>query len=197
MRQKPLLVNSNENEAGFYRIIGYSSNVSLTNEQWSEFNAAAFSCPSYDTARDRVLHGVPTWQSRYFGDWANLRLYPTSGAYHGSEVPLLFGTAGLISGIPNDDPESQVAHYISSAWVAFAADPKNGLTAFGWPRYNTHGKYPSFSTVMISSNPVVDKSLVGLGYQNQTRVLLDPCWTHLCCELYSAKDISVLGTGAI
>ncbi|KAJ5902786.1 hypothetical protein N7495_003314 [Penicillium taxi] len=148
----PLLVNSNKNEAGFYRIIGYSSNVSLTDKQWHEFNLAAFNCPSAATVRDRVNHQVPTWQSRYFGDWANLRLYPTSGTYHGAEVPLLFGNAELISGINNTDQENKFARYLSSAWVAFATDPKNGLKAFGWPRYNPHIHLPRIASLLTRHN---------------------------------------------
>ena len=29
---------------------------------------------------------------------------------------------------------------MASAWVAFAGDPHNGLTRFGWPQYNPLGK---------------------------------------------------------
>jgi hypothetical protein len=32
------------------------------------FNQAAFTCPSGAAAADRAAHGVPTWQSCYFGD---------------------------------------------------------------------------------------------------------------------------------
>lgn len=94
--------------------------------------------------KDRVAHGVPTWQSRYFGDWDNLRLYNTSGAYHGVDLPMVFGTGEQISGIRNGEEENDFAHYMSSAWVAFASDPNEGLTKFGWPRYDSNSEFPFF-----------------------------------------------------
>ena len=119
----------------------YAGNVTRSEKVWEEFDLAAFTCPSGQVARDRAAHGVPVWQSRYFGDWKNLRLYPTSGAYHSSELPILFGTAEKVSKIPDSAREQDFSRYMASAWVAFASDPQNGLTHFGWPRYNPRGEY--------------------------------------------------------
>ncbi|KAJ5157759.1 uncharacterized protein N7482_008859 [Penicillium canariense] len=147
----PYLVNSNDYEAGYYRVSAYGANISLSNQQWNMFNLGSFTCPSGAAARDRVAHGVPTWQSRYFGDWDNLRLYKGSGTYHGTDLAQLFGTAERISGLANSDRENEFARYIASAWVAFASDPEKGLTEFGWPRYNYR-----------------QRTLVGLAYNNST-----------------------------
>ncbi|KAJ5091789.1 Carboxylesterase type B [Penicillium alfredii] len=147
----PYLVTSNDYEAGYYHISAYAANITLSEKAWDRFNLAAFTCPSGAAARDRVAHGVPTWQSRYFGDWDNLRLHPHSGAYHGVDLPMVFGTAKQVSGIANNERENDLSHYMASAWVAFAGDPKEGLSKFGWPRYNPE-----------------KKTLVGLGYKNST-----------------------------
>ncbi|GMG10462.1 unnamed protein product [Aspergillus oryzae var. brunneus] len=137
----PYLVTSNANEAGYYRVSAYAANISHPDPVWNLFNQAAFTCPSGQTAAHRTAAGVPTWQSRYFGDWDNLRLYPFSGAYHGIDLPMVFGTASKISGIADSEKEREFARYMASAWVAFAADPADGLSRFGWPRYDENGEF--------------------------------------------------------
>jgi carboxylesterase type B len=135
-------LNNNNNEAGYYRINAFAAGINLTDVQWSEFNDAAFTCPTGAEAANRAAHGVPTWRSRYFGDWPNLRLYPTSGTYHGVDLHMVFGTAQAISGLPNTDAENAFHRYMSSAWVAFATDPVKGLSQapFNWPNYRPSGK---------------------------------------------------------
>lgn len=56
------------------------------------------------------------------------------GAYHESELPLLFGTHADFRG--NSTPfEYEVSHTMQDTWVAFARDPENGLDRLGWPAY--------------------------------------------------------------
>ncbi|GAQ04006.1 cholinesterase [Aspergillus lentulus] len=151
----PYLFTSNDNEAGYYRINAFAGRISLTDEEWHQFNLAAFTCPTGQAAADRAAHGVSTWHARYFGDFRNLRLYPTSGAYHGVDLHMVFGTAENVTGIPDSEVEKRTNRYISSAWVKFATDPERGLDSLGWPRY-----HPSKNT------------LVGLAYKNATRAQL-------------------------
>jgi carboxylesterase type B len=110
----------------------------MTDSQWSIFNSEGFTCATAQTASFRAKAGVPTWRYRYFGDWDNLRLYdccPGSGAYHGSELEMVFGTAEDVSGIANGSPEEQVSKMMMRAWGAFAKDSKAGLNRLGWPEY--------------------------------------------------------------
>ncbi|KAJ5760300.1 Carboxylesterase type B [Penicillium odoratum] len=174
----PYLVTSNDNEAGFYRLAAYASTIAVSDFSWDQFNLAAFTCPSGQAVRDRVAHNVPAWQARYFGDWDNLRLYPGSGAYHGSDLPMVFGTAEKISMLPDSEAERKTSHYMASAWVAFASDPKNGLKKFGWPRYDPH-----------------EKTLVGLAYRNSTVEFLEPRQFEGGCTAF--KEDIILGGGAI
>lgn len=163
---QPYLINSNHYEPGYYRISAFNANISLSDSAWQRFNDAAFTCPSGASARYRVDNGVPVWQSHYFGDWDNLRLHLNSGSYHGADLPMVFGTGEKVSGIPNSDRENEFARYMASAWVAFASDPHEGLTKFGWPRYNPNGKFPiDFSKLHISDYST-EKTLVGLAYKD-------------------------------
>lgn len=160
------MINSNHYEPGYYRISAFNANISLSDSAWQSFNDAAFTCPSGASARYRVHNGVPVWQSHYFGDWDNLRLHHNSGSYHGADLPIVFGTGEQVSGIPNSDRENEFARYMASAWVAFASDPQEGLTKFGWPRYNPNGKFPTkFPNIHMSDYPT-EKTLVGLAYKD-------------------------------
>ena len=80
---------------------------------------------------------MPTWRYRYFGDWDNLRLYPTSGAYHGTDLEMIFGASQDVSGLPESKAQMQTQSLMQQAWAAFADDPKKGLEKrLGWPEYN-------------------------------------------------------------
>lgn len=51
-----------------------------------------------------------------------------------------------------DTPEEEaIGAYFRGAWAAFAKDPYNGLTSYGWPQYSAN-----------------ESTLVRLAYDNQT-----------------------------
>ena len=129
-------MGNNNYEAGFYKLAAFATKKNLTAAQWDAFNLAGFTCPSGREAAARATNGVPVWRYRYFGDWPNLRLYPGSGADHGSDLSLIFGTTLDVSGEPDSPTEAATARYMMNAWASFARDPANGLRAFGWPVYN-------------------------------------------------------------
>ena len=88
---QPQLLGNNHNEQGYYIIPAYGRGINTTLAQQSQFLLESFTCPNAFEARARAAHGVPVWLYRYFGDWPNTQLYPTSGAYHGTEMQMLFG----------------------------------------------------------------------------------------------------------
>ncbi|KAK7964099.1 cholinesterase precursor [Apiospora saccharicola] len=145
----PMLTGNNDFEAGWYKLSAYAVRINLTEAQWDLYNERAFTCPSAYTANYRAQYGVPTWRYRYFGDWDNLRLYNGtaglgprgSGAYHGSEIEMVFGTARDVSGLETTHEEAATSRYMMGAWAAFARDPKRGLTGYGWPSYDPAGKF--------------------------------------------------------
>ncbi|KAJ6181332.1 hypothetical protein N7519_011793 [Penicillium mononematosum] len=101
-----------------------------------------FNCPF----RESVDHQVPTWWYVYHGNFTNLSPIPWLGAYHGSEIPMVFGNYN-ISAIPSSAREVEVSQYMQGiawiddflgAWVAFAKDPR-GLSEYGWPEFSFDG----------------------------------------------------------
>jgi carboxylesterase type B len=76
---------------------------------------------------------------RYHGVFPNQALYSKSGAYHGSEIPLIFGTS-TDTGVDTPD-ETKLAKNIQHAWATFAKDPDRGLSRLGWPVYQQNGTW--------------------------------------------------------
>lgn len=146
----PYLLGNNDYDAGWFRL-AESDDLKLPDFAWVLFNQVTFTCPTATEAYYRTQHGVPTWRYRYHGDWGNLRLYNgsaglgrSSGTWHGSEIPMVFGTAEDVSGLNNNRTEEETSSYMMKAWAAFVRDPSSGLSTYGWPEYDASGKSPFF-----------------------------------------------------
>jgi carboxylesterase type B len=169
----PYLLGNTDFEAGWYKLSAYAAKVNLTEAQWDLFVQRGFTCPTKYSADDRVQRGVPTWRYRYHGDWDNLRMYNGtaglgprgSGAYHGSDVNMVFGTAEDVSGLSNTRAEDDTIKYMQGAWAAFARDPASGLKRYGWPSYKQTGKW-QLTHVRHHVNSLTGKTLVRLAYKN-------------------------------
>ena len=138
--KKPMLVGNSDYEAGSIKVIFGSMGKTQSLLQWAILNLKTFTCPVGIAAQYRASNNVPIWRYRYFGEFPNLRLTlnPSSGAWHGSEIATVFGTAEQ-AGLPNTRAEAAISNYIMSAWAAFAKDPTTALlkAPFSWPLYNS------------------------------------------------------------
>ncbi|OOF93611.1 hypothetical protein ASPCADRAFT_132619 [Aspergillus carbonarius ITEM 5010] len=161
----PYLLGHNDNEAGFYKIAVYMQGKNLTAEQWQAFNENTFTCPTDYQAAHRVRFGVPAWRFRYFADWNNTRLYPTSGAYHGVDLNMIYGNSELLTGLPVSAEQVQLTSRMQAAWAAFVVDPTAGLSKVGWPVFDLN-----------------NNTLICLGYNNQPEVvLINPSLYNQAC----------------
>ncbi|KAL9094135.1 MAG: hypothetical protein Q9165_003550 [Trypethelium subeluteriae] len=96
-----------------------------------------FLCPTYKTAELRASAGVPTYRYVYAGNFSNISPKPWMGAYHQSELPLLFGTHGNYRGTSTKF-EIPVSKAMQDAWRAFADNPQYGLAGQNWSQFNAH-----------------------------------------------------------
>ncbi|KAK8050948.1 hypothetical protein PG993_002333 [Apiospora rasikravindrae] len=131
----PYVLGNNDNEQGYYVISAYGRSINVTKAQGDEFMLKSFTCPNHAQALVRRAVGVPVWQYRYFGDWDNTRLYPTSDAYHGVDMHMIFGNSEAVTGLPPSEAQEQTVAFMQHLWARFAADPVNGLSRAGWPRF--------------------------------------------------------------
>lgn len=136
----PVLTGNNDFETGSYIPVTALFGGTESHEHWINLANTEFACPAGARANISVLHGLPIWRYRWFGNFPNTRLFtdPDSGAWHFSELPFIFNTLPSGPGIPPDtDAEISIRKYIQGAWATFAKSPWSGLTSYegGWPQY--------------------------------------------------------------
>ncbi|KAH7360273.1 Alpha/Beta hydrolase protein [Rhexocercosporidium sp. MPI-PUGE-AT-0058] len=151
--RKPFLIGINDNEAGLFQDLLGARGLSFPNSWWKLQNLFAFNCGAALRAKLSAAK-VPTWRYRYFGDFPNLALstVSSSGAWHGSEIPMVFGTDLDVQNVTaRTTAQEKIGDYMQGAWAAFVKDPERGLKKYGWPNYDPQSK-----------------TLVRLGYENRT-----------------------------
>jgi len=127
--RKPLMIGNNHNEPGLFKPLFALQDVSYPDFVWNTLSFM-FTCESSARALISIVNGLPTWRYRWFGDFPNLELttLPNSGAWHGAEIPMIFGTdMDVQNSVNRTEDEIQITSYMSGAWAAFARDPVNGL----------------------------------------------------------------------
>jgi carboxylesterase type B len=120
-----------------------SPGSAVTSAIGSVFNAAGaiMTCASRDASRSRVSAGVKAWRYRYFAEWPNQFLASGTGAYHGVDVPIVFGSAQFYTNISDVPEETALSKNMRHAWAEFARDPQSGLSKLGWPVYNEQSRF--------------------------------------------------------
>lgn len=83
------------------------------------------------------------------------------GAFHGSELPLIFGTHGDYRG-NSTAFEYASSHAMQDAYLAFISDPVNGLASVGWPAYEKAGGLIRQFADMTNYTAAHDTTLVGI-----------------------------------
>lgn len=94
-----------------------------------------FVCLASNTtrARERAGLGPLTYRYEYAGNFSSLTPLPWMGAYHASDVPMLFGTYEGLDAVTAFQRE--VAEAMQDYVLAFMEDPVNGLRRKGWLPY--------------------------------------------------------------
>jgi cholinesterase len=141
----PLLVGNNFNEAGFFKILAIAGGHNFTEIQWALLNIAIFQCGSRQAAKYRVQNGVDVWRYLYIGNYSNVELtIPPSGPYHTAEIPIVWGTAELATGLADTPAEAATSQYLMHLWALFAQDPSSLVQDLGLPQYSPDSKYRPF-----------------------------------------------------
>ncbi|GLB45054.1 putative type-B carboxylesterase lipase family protein [Lyophyllum shimeji] len=132
----PVLLGHNAQEGDVLTLSVQNVSLGFTIPLLAELTAditteLTFACPTAQTANDRVQANVSVWRYEYQAVFPDISRYPGLRAYHGSELPLVWGTSER----SRSEEEVALSKYMQGAWVAFARDPVNGLNAYGWPQY--------------------------------------------------------------
>ncbi|KAB8275855.1 Alpha/Beta hydrolase protein [Aspergillus minisclerotigenes] len=132
LSNKPVLFGSNLDEGTLWY---NASNTAAAQDMTLSY----FQCPVPYSVAHRQSLGLTTYRYQYRGNFTNISPEVGLGAYHTSELPLLFGTSGIYG--PDSHFEKAVSVKMQDLWVAFAKDPEDGLVHQGWPKAaSTDGK---------------------------------------------------------
>lgn len=137
--KRPLLIGENDYEVGLFKVLFGLQNVTYPEAIWQFLQTSIYTCPLSERAVSSVYNGAPTWRYRYFGNFPDLQLstVPDSGAWHGAETAVVFGTdLDIQDVVGRTGAQEQIATYVRGIWAAFAKDPTNGLTNYGLPTYH-------------------------------------------------------------
>ncbi|KAF2765364.1 alpha/beta-hydrolase [Teratosphaeria nubilosa] len=170
--QRPTIYGNNIYEAGLFILILAGLGQSRTPEYWRTFDAKGFTCLATTAAIYRSNRAsLPTWRYIYNPVFPNIHL-PTDNnlAWHGAELLPLFGTDELITKAPSTAQERVMGKYLRGAFAAFAADPVDGLTKYGWKRYSN-----------------LSDTVVQLGFDDPSSPKFSPGPTYGTTEAYN-KD---------
>ncbi|MCJ1360149.1 MAG: hypothetical protein MMC33_010152 [Icmadophila ericetorum] len=88
---------------------------------------STFTCPTSAFANTAAISGYDVWRYYFNASFPNTQLFPDGGAYHSSEVPIVFGTYPAAG---ETNQEVGLSKFMQSTWAKFAKDPSGGP---GWP----------------------------------------------------------------
>jgi carboxylesterase type B len=92
-----------------------------------------FVCLASNTTKSRDKLGLTTYRYEYAGNFSSLTPLGWMGAYHGSDVPMVFGTYETLGKREEVTGfQREVAERMQDYVLAFMEDPENGLRARGW-----------------------------------------------------------------
>lgn len=131
---RPAIFGNNLREG--YEVVIWPENPKTTAPNATVANTYtdyAFLCPAMLSTDYREGLGLPTFRYQYRGNFSDISPYFWFGAFHGSELPMLFGTYGNYRGPPTQF-ENDVSHTMQDFWLAFARDGAEGLEGLGWKR---------------------------------------------------------------
>jgi acetylcholinesterase len=132
-----MILGSNANEGASF------TTYNATNPNLTDIAArtnSMFTCPASKASALRTSSPNPasTFRYQYAGNFSNVSPLWWMGAYHSSELPMLFGTHGDFRG-ESTGFEKALSGTMQDLWVAFARDGKRGLLKGGWSEYGQKG----------------------------------------------------------
>ncbi|KAB2110991.1 hypothetical protein AG0111_0g796 [Alternaria gaisen] len=127
------------------------------------FTEITFQCPQALWANATASVGIPTWRYYYNASFVNTQAYPQLGAYHASEIPLVFRTYERAN---TTTQEYALAQFMQSTWARFAKNPYAGP---GWNAIGTGAE----GNVLVGAYDLVMGGL----YQDQNATVIEGDWS--------------------
>ncbi|RCI09414.1 hypothetical protein L249_3674 [Ophiocordyceps polyrhachis-furcata BCC 54312] len=114
-------------EEGLSKLLGaYSPKQALNRRLVSLAGDFTFTCPAKVIGEESASVGIPSWRYVFDAAFPNHEAFPGSGAWHSSEIDLVFGTYSRAGATAYQEKLSRA---MQKAWADFAKDPSRGP---GW-----------------------------------------------------------------
>jgi acetylcholinesterase len=133
LARRPTILSNTANEAS--SLVPFSdSNISVVpQEVILAISRAGFVCPTYNSTVERNELHVPVFRYQHAGTYPNMNPFAWVGAYHGSDIPMVFGTYGVVTDLGNTTAfQAEVSKKMQQHILAFATDPWKGPQKIGW-----------------------------------------------------------------
>ncbi|KAJ7251171.1 Alpha/Beta hydrolase protein [Mycena haematopus] len=133
-------------------------------------------CPTATSTAFRNALGIPVFRYQHAGTYPNLNPLKWLGAYHASDLPMNFGTYGLLTDLGQTTSfEVAVSLSMQDHILAFVKDPHNGPQTIGWeplkasaPNGGTVLRFGADGKVVQNVNGVeIDGPCKGIGTYDQ------------------------------
>ncbi|KAM0815655.1 putative Carboxylesterase [Seiridium cardinale] len=108
----------------YYPIVPGGKITTEADRATAVMSESSFTCPAGFVYEDSTTVGISAWRYFFDASFANSELVP--GAYHASEIPLVFGTYDRDNATTF---QSELSTAMETAWADFAKDPVAGP---GW-----------------------------------------------------------------
>jgi carboxylesterase type B len=154
--RKPAIIGTTVDEGGVF--LPYNRTFGPDPVIADSITLGSFLCPSVQTTHDRFAVNTTTFRYLYGGNFSNIAPQPWEGAYHQSDVPLIFGTHGIARS-NSTALEISVSEAMQDFWLAFAEDPVNGLPKAGWEAYEPTGEAVLFGWENQAVQPIKEADL--------------------------------------
>ena len=129
----PALIGTTSNEGSTF-LLPYNQTCGPSKADAEAITLGLMLCPTIQTARDRFAANATTFRYLYAGNFSNISPQWWEGAYHQSDMPMIFGTYGIARGAGTYF-QREVSEKMQDDWLAFAEDPENELPKLGWKSY--------------------------------------------------------------
>lgn len=112
--------------------LGSTADLVTPYDQISQiYTEYVFQCPQARQINGTIAAGIPAWRFYFNATFANTQAFPGGGAYHASEIPIVFST------YPRPGTTTQqyaLSQTMRRAWADFAKNPAYGP---GWNQAGT------------------------------------------------------------